>query len=114
MAPSVAVNPGSAVLDGGLAPGATPTWGFHPVTWPASDAKMKTAGLVLVPSVTEKSVVLPVLLNTCPVGAPPGMATLNGWLIGLPLTSPVYTSLRSAPLEETQKDWGPTAMPQAL
>src|SRR4051812_24365927 len=83
---------------------------------PGSDAKMNTAALVLVPSVTVKSVALPVPLNTWPVGEPPGMATLNGWLIGLPFTSPPYTWLRSPPLDDTQNapPLGLSEMPQAL
>lgn len=77
---------------------------------------MNTDGLVLVPSVTRKSVALPVPLNTCPVGDPPGMATLNGWVIGLPATSPPYTSLRSVWLADTQNapPFGLREMPQAL
>src|SRR5437764_14556354 len=116
MAPSVAVKPGSAVLDGPVAPGTTPTWGFQPVICPASDAKMKTDGFALVPSVTVKSVTLPVPLNTWPVGFPPGTATLNGWVIGLPLTSPAYTSLRLEPLADTQSvpPFGLREMPQAF
>src|SRR5262245_24690608 len=116
MAPSVAMNPTSAVFDGPVAPGTTPTAGFHPVISPASEAKMNTEALVLVPSVTEKSVVLPVPLKTCPVGAPPGTATLNGWPSALPLTSPGYTSLRSPPLDDTQKapPVGLREMPQAF
>src|SRR5262245_2451481 len=107
MAPSVAWNPACARVDG-IGGGSA---GFHPVTAPDSDAKIKTAGALAVPLVTTKSVVS---LNTCPVGAPPGMVTLNGASIALPSTSPVYTSLRSAPLDDTQNDRGPTAMPQAL
>src|SRR6478609_8985675 len=111
MAPSGAAYPTSATRDGGGAVGGTA--GFQPVISPASESKMNALGRVTPPAVTAKSVVL---LNTCPVGAPPGMATLNGWLIGLPLTSPVYTSLRSVPLAATQK--APPAefseMPQAL
>src|SRR5437764_8799062 len=116
MAPSVAVKPGSAVLDGPVAPGTTPTWGFQPVICPASDAKMKTDGFALVPSVTVKSVALPVPLNTWPVGEPPGMATLNGWVSGLPATLPAYSSLRSEWLAEIQNapDVGLSEMPQAL
>src|SRR4051812_27226375 len=116
MAPSVAVKPSSAVRDGGLAPAATPTCGFQPVIRPASEAKMNTAALVLVPSVTEKSVALPVLLKTWPVGDPPGMATLNGWVSPLPATSPAYSSLRSLWLAEIQKapPVGLREMPQAL
>src|SRR2546423_578836 len=93
-----------------------PTVGFHPVIAPASEAKMNTAGLLAVPSVTIKSVVLPVPLNTCPVGESPGMVTLKGWVIGLPLTSPPYTSLRPPPLDETQKPppLGLREMPQAF
>src|SRR6478672_4223319 len=111
MAPSVAWKPTSAVSDGGFCPAATPTLGFHPVTAPDSEAKMKKDLPLLVPSVMTKSLVP---LNTCPVGAPPGMSTLNGALSALPETSPVYTSLRSPPLEETQNDCGPTATPQPL
>src|SRR4051794_18029480 len=110
MALLVAWNPTSATVEGGV----PPTVGAHPVIAPDSDAKMKTAGAVVVPSVTRKSVVLPELLNTCPVGAPPGMVTLNGWVSGLPFTSPTYTSLLSVPLADTQNETGPTAMPQAL
>src|SRR6476469_9741820 len=110
MAPSVAANPTSATRDGGGVVGGTA--GFQPVIMPASDAKMNALGRVTPPAVTAKSVVV---LNTCPVGAPPGMLTLNGWPIALPLTSPVYTSLRSAPLADTQN--APPAevseMPQA-
>src|SRR3954447_21311862 len=115
MAPSVAVKPVSAVRDG-LTPPTTPTWGFQAVIRPASLAKMNTAGLVLVPSVTEKSVALPVPLNTWPVGDPPGMATLNGWVSGLPATLPPYSSLRSEWLAEIQKvpPVGLREMPQAL
>src|SRR6478672_1857966 len=113
MAPSVAANPTSAVRDGGVAPAATPTAGFQPVIIPASEAKMKAAGRVLVPSVTAKSVVP---LNTCPVGDPPGIDTLNGWVRALPLTSPAYSSLRSEWLADTQKvpPVGLNEMPQAL
>src|SRR3954471_11886617 len=116
MAPSAAVNPASAVRDGGLAPAATPTCGFQPVICPASDAKMKTDGFVLVPSVTEKSVALPVPLKTWPVGDPPGMATLNGWVSGLPATLPAYSSLRSEWLAEIQNapEVGLSEIPQAL
>src|SRR6478736_6507246 len=116
MAPSAAVNPGSAVLDGPVAPATTPTCGFQPVICPASEAKMKTAAFVLVPSVTEKSVALPVPLKTWPVGDPPGMATLNGWVSGLPATLPTYSSLRSEWLAEIQKapPVGLREMPQAL
>src|SRR4051812_37251846 len=97
MAPSVAANPTSATRDGGGLDGGTA--GFQPVIRPASDAKMNALGRVTPPAVTAKSVVL---LNTCPVGAPPGMVTLNGWVSGLPLASLPYTSLRSVPLAEIQ------------
>src|SRR3954470_22618217 len=111
MAPSVAANPTSATRDGGGMVGGTA--GFQPVIMPASDAKMKALGRVTPPAVTANSVVV---LNTWPVGAPPGMVTLNGWVSVLPLTSPPYTSLRSVPLADTQK--APPAafseMPQAL
>jgi hypothetical protein len=76
------------------------TAGFQPVTAPDSDAKMNRAGPVAAPLVTTKS--LPAL-NTCPVGSPPGMFTLNGWVIGLPATLPPYTSLTSPWLDDTQK-----------
>src|SRR5262245_57919844 len=102
MAPSVAVKPVSAKRDGGLAPATMPTLGFQPLMIPASEAKMNTAGLVVVPSEIMKSVVEPVELNTWPVGFPCGMTTLNGCVMGLPATSPAYSSLRPPPLEETQ------------
>src|SRR5262245_30774673 len=116
MAPSVASNPTSAVLDGPVAPGTTPTPGFQPVIFPASDAKMKTEAFVFVPSVTEKSFVVPVPLNTCPVGEPPGTATLNGCVSGLPWTSPAYSSLWSEWLADTQKapPFGLSEIPQAF
>src|SRR5262245_2998854 len=99
-----------------------PTPGFQPVIAPVKDAKMNTDAPVLVPSVTEKSVELPVpmigwlMLNTWPVGLPPGMVTLNGWLIALPLTSPRYSSLRPPLLDDTQNapELGAAEMPQAL
>ena len=74
---------------------------------------MNAAALVLVPSVTEKSVVP---LNTCPVGVPPGMVTLNGWEIGLPATSPPYSSLSPVPLADTQNvpPVGLSEMPKAF
>src|SRR6187397_2156162 len=105
MAPSLAWKAGWATRD----PGGTA--GFQPVTAPDSEAKMNAAGPLLVPSVTTKSVVR---LATWPVGAPPGIVTLNGAMSGLPPTSPTYTSLRSLSLADTQNDRGPTAMPQAL
>src|SRR5262249_35670975 len=56
------------------------------------------------------------MLNTWPVGDPPGIVTLNGWLIALPWTSPRYSSLRPLPLDETQNAplLGAAEMPQAL
>src|SRR3954464_12875910 len=116
MAPSVAANPASAAFDRPVAPGRTPTPRFQPVICPASEAKMKTDGFVLVPSVTEKSVALPVPLKTWPVGEPPGMVTLNGWVSGLPATLPAYSSLRSEWLAEIQNapEVGLSEMPQAL
>src|SRR5262245_63525631 len=83
---------------------------------------MNTDAPVFVPSVTEKSAELPVpmigwlMLNTCPVGLPPGMFTLKGWKIALPLTSPRYSSLRPLPLDDTQNApaFGAAEMPQAL
>src|SRR5262249_30977508 len=55
-------------------------------------------------------------LNTWPVGEPPGMVTLNGWLSGLPLTSPRYSSLTPPPLDETQNapPLGLREIPQAF
>src|SRR5262245_30842450 len=85
-----------------------PTVGFQPVIAPVREAKRNTDAAVLVPSVTEKAVELPLDmigwfgLNTWPVGDPPGMVTLKGALSGLPLTSPRYSSLRPPPLDETQ------------
>src|SRR5262245_16242712 len=56
------------------------------------------------------------MLNTWPVGLPPGMFTLNGCEIALPLTSPRYSSLRPLPLDETQNapELGAAEIPQAL
>ena len=87
------MKPGLAVIAGG-------TCGFQPVTCPDSAANMNRAGRLSVPFVTTKSVVL---LKTCPVGAPPGIATSRGTLFRvLPFTSPMYRSLKSAPLDDTQ------------
>src|SRR5260221_669973 len=124
MAPSLAWKPTSAVVDSGpkgVGMG-VPTPGFQPVMVPLSVAKRNTDAPVLVPSVTEKSVELPVpiigwlMLNTWPVGLPPGMVTLKGWLIALPLTSPRYSSLRPDLLDETQNapEVGAAEMPHAL
>src|SRR5262245_13715745 len=83
---------------------------------------MNTDAAVFVPSVTEKSVELPLDmigwfgLNTWPVGVAPGMVTLRGALIGLPLRSPRYNSLTPPPADETQNapPLGLREMPQAL
>src|SRR5262249_2153558 len=99
-----------------------PTPGCQPVIAPVLEAKMNTAGAVFVPSVTEKAFELPLDmigwfgLNTWPVGLPPGMVTLKGALIGLPLTSPRYSSLTPPPLDETQNapPLGDREMPQGL
>src|SRR5262245_46786948 len=86
-----------------------PTVGAQPTIRPVRVAKMNTDAAVFVPSVTEKSLELPLAmtawfgLNTWPVGEPPGMLTLNGWPIGLPLMSPMYSSLMPlVPSDETQ------------
>src|SRR5262249_61007613 len=99
-----------------------PTPGFQPVIAPVLEAKMNTDAAVFVPSVTEKSVELPLAmtgwfgLNTWPVGRPPGMVTLKGALIGLPLRSPRYSSLRPPPLDDTQNapPLGLREMPQGF
>jgi hypothetical protein len=64
--------------------GGTP--GFQPVTSPASESNRNSAGPLASPSRTSNP---GVPLNTCPVGAPPGMFTTSGafWM-GLPLTKP--------------------------
>src|SRR5260370_37191996 len=86
-----------------------PTPGFQPVMVPLSVAKRNTDAPVCMPSVTEKSVELPVpmfgwlMLNTWPVGDPPGIITLNGWFIALPFTSPRHSSL-SPPLVDGPHD----------
>src|SRR5262245_11130487 len=124
MAPLAAWKPTSAVVDSipkGVCMG-VPTPGFQPVIAPVREAKMNTAAPVFVPSVTEKAVELPVpmtgwlMLNTWPVGLPPGMVTLKGALIGLPLTSPRYSSLTPPPLDETQNApaLGAREIPQAF
>src|SRR4051794_5655291 len=124
MAPSVAWKPTNAVVDSGpngVCAG-SPTPGFQPTIAPPLVAKRNTDAAVFVPSVTEKSVELPVpmidwlMLNTWPVGLPPGMVTWKGALIGLPLTSPRYSSLTPPPWDETQNapELGAREMPQAL
>src|SRR5262249_35798635 len=124
MAPSAAWKPTSATPESrpkGVWMGA-PTPGFQPVIAPVLDAKMNTDAAVFVPSVTEKSFELPVpmmgwlMLNTWPVGDPPGMVTLKGARMALPLTSPRYSSLRPLPADDTQNapEVGAAEMPQAL
>src|SRR4051812_37063591 len=58
-----------------------------------------------------------VSLNTCPVGAPPGMLTVSTLATGdsgLP-TAPLYSVVTSAPLSETQTGvLGPRDIPHAL
>src|SRR5262245_43121449 len=103
-------------------PPGVPTPGFHPVTAPVLEAKRNTAGPVFVPSVTEKSVELPLDmidwngLNTVPAGFPPGMLTSNRWLIGLPARSPRYRGLRPVPLSDSQNapPLGLSEMPHGL
>src|SRR6266511_3965977 len=76
------------------------TAGFQPVMFPVWDAKMKRDGAVGAPSGILKSVEL---LNTCPVGDPPGMVTTSGFLANVPpLTSPLYRVDLPVPLSETQ------------
>src|SRR5262245_10940757 len=99
-----------------------PTVGFQPVIAPVREAKRNTDAAVFVPSVTEKSVELPLAmsgwfgLNTWPVGDPFGMITLKGALIGVPLRSPRYSSLTPTPLDETQTapPLGDRDMPQGF
>src|SRR5262245_26808260 len=95
MAPSVAQNPTSATVDRGG--GGTP--GFQPKTSPVSDAKRNRAGAEAPPAETAKSAVG---LKTWPVGFPCGRVTLNAWLSGVTPTSPMYSSLRPPPLDDTQ------------
>ncbi len=54
---------------------------------PASLEKMNTAGALAAPLLTTKPP--PLLLNTMPVGAPPGMATTSDWM------DPVFALKRS-------------------
>src|SRR5262245_21403037 len=99
-----------------------PTVGFQPTIVPSRVAKRNTAAAVFTPSVTEKALELPVpmtgwlMLNTWPVGLPPGMVTLKGAVSGLPLTSPRYSSLTPPPLDETQNapELGARDMPQGF
>src|SRR5262249_45991474 len=99
-----------------------PAPGFQPRIAPVREAKMNTDAPVLVPSVTEKAVELPLAmigwfgLNTWPVGLPFWMITLKGALIGLPLRSPRYSSLTPVPLDETQNapPLGLREIPQAF
>src|SRR5262245_27306205 len=110
MAPSDAWKPNWAMVD--VAGGGT--FRFHPVTVPDSDAKMNVAVALISSALITKSVVE---LNTCPVGAPPGIVTSRPTFFNaLPLTSPLYSVLRSFPLDETQNApaFGFSEMPQAL
>src|SRR5258707_7587077 len=108
MAPSVARKPGWANREMLNGPPGVPTPGFHPVIAPVRDEKRNTEGPVFVPSVTEKSVEVPLDmfdwngLNTVPVGLPPGIVTSKRWLMGLPPTSPTYRGLRPVPLSDNQ------------
>jgi hypothetical protein len=96
------------------------------VTFPASEAKMKTDRPLVTPLLITKSAVFVSTLNTCPVGAPPKMLVgLNGTLVftralvtpvAALVTSPLYKVVESPPLDDTQKA-PPVALreiPQAL
>src|SRR4029450_7213103 len=91
--------------------GGTP--GFQPVTSPASESNRNNAGPLAAP---ERTTNPGVGLNTCPVGAPPGMFTTSGALLmGLPLTKPGELVALSVPFSATQAGVaGPAARPQGL
>src|SRR5947209_5737157 len=73
---------------------------FQPVMSPPSLSKMNAAGPVPPGPVTAN---WPVPLNTCPVGAPPGMDTTNGeFATGAPATPPGYRVAVLVPLLATQ------------
>src|SRR5262245_25094569 len=103
MAPSDAWKPIIAFWDGpaggagGI--GEANTFEFQPVMNPDSLAKMNVDGADVAAPVRVRPLTtkLPATepANTCPVGAPLGMFTLNAWPIGMVPTSPVYNSLRS-------------------
>src|SRR5437773_8941291 len=92
------------------------TVGLHAVMSPPSLAKMNSA--LPPPDEPLGGMMNPlVLLNTCPVGAPPGMVTSSGFLVGVaPLTPPAYTVAVFVPLLATQSGppVGDSARPQAL
>src|SRR5262245_51021214 len=90
--------------------------GFQPVMWPVVEAKRKMDRALAAPDDTTKSVG-PAVLNTWPVGAPPGSVTVSGaFRNGLPPTSPVYRAATPVPLAETQNApvVGLREMPQPL
>src|SRR5947208_8042729 len=92
------------------------TAGLHAVMSPPSLANRNTAlpaGRVPLGRITNPVL----LLNTCPVGAPPGMVTSSEVLTGVaPLTPPAYTVAVLVPLFATQSGpaSGDSARPQAL
>src|SRR3954470_18953614 len=89
------------------------TAGFQPVIVPASEENRKRAGPELAPECTTKPVPP---LNTVPVGAPPGIETVNGtFTTGEGPTAPEYSVETSVPLSATHAGVvGPNDRPQAF
>src|SRR3954452_3155561 len=89
------------------------TVGLHPLMIPASEEKRKRAAPEVAPEDTTNPVPS---LNTAPVGAPPGMATVRGTFVtGVFPTAPEYRVDTSVPLSATQAGVvGPKVSPQAL
>ena len=89
------------------------TAGFQPVIVPASEENRKRAGPELEPECTTNPVPP---LNTVPVGAPPGIDTVNGtFTTGVAPTPPEYRVDTSVPLSATHAGVvGPNDSPHAL
>src|SRR5215217_2941163 len=91
-------------VDGGVI---VPTVGLHPRIVPDSVANRKSAGAVVVPSVTSNPVPP---LKTVPVGAPRTLTTSD-----CRMPAPSYNVDVSVPLFATHQNVvGPAARPQAL
>src|SRR4030088_1490320 len=99
--PSVVLTTVTACVDGGAAPCATATFGFHPAIVPSMVEKRNTAGA---PGASRKSVLLP--LAMVPVGAPVGVFLSFGSAGGMVTIkdclapAPLYTVLNPVPSYE--------------
>src|SRR5258708_12351219 len=97
--PSVVLTTVTACVDGGAAPCATATFGFHPAIVPSMVEKRNTAGA---PGASRKSVLLP--LAMVPVGVTVGVFLLLGSAGGMVTfkdflsPAPLYIVLNPVPL----------------